>query len=187
MFENLSRFYFNEGQKALEEGAERKAIDLLEKVIKVYPHFSVVNSLLGDAYLKNGNSVKAIRIFEKLAVDERNNAGFLRRLAHAYDMRGWHLKAIEQYRRALSLDEDNISLWLGLINCYHAAEDYTQAHKAVWEGLEVSNRKGWDNLELYDEEEDYQLQPYRRPEPKVGRNEPCPCGSGKKYKKCCGK
>jgi preprotein translocase subunit SecA len=23
-------------------------------------------------------------------------------------------------------------------------------------------------------------------QPKVGRNEPCPCGSGKKYKKCCG-
>lgn len=22
---------------------------------------------------------------------------------------------------------------------------------------------------------------------KIGRNEPCPCGSGKKYKKCCGK
>ncbi len=28
---------------------------------------------------------------------------------------------------------------------------------------------------------------YRRPEPKVGRNDPCPCGSGKKYKKCCGR
>ena len=26
----------------------------------------------------------------------------------------------------------------------------------------------------------------RRDAPKVGRNEPCPCGSGKKYKKCCG-
>lgn len=24
-----------------------------------------------------------------------------------------------------------------------------------------------------------------REEPKVGRNDPCPCGSGKKYKKCC--
>ena len=24
-------------------------------------------------------------------------------------------------------------------------------------------------------------------EKKVGRNEPCPCGSGNKYKKCCGK
>ncbi len=26
----------------------------------------------------------------------------------------------------------------------------------------------------------------RRGQPKVGRNDPCPCGSGKKYKKCCG-
>jgi len=28
--------------------------------------------------------------------------------------------------------------------------------------------------------------PLRKPK-KVGRNEPCPCGSGMKYKKCCGK
>ena len=28
--------------------------------------------------------------------------------------------------------------------------------------------------------------PMRRKEPKIGRNEKCPCGSGKKYKKCCG-
>jgi uncharacterized protein YecA (UPF0149 family) len=27
----------------------------------------------------------------------------------------------------------------------------------------------------------------RRSAPKVGRNDPCPCGSGKKHKKCCGK
>lgn len=29
-------------------------------------------------------------------------------------------------------------------------------------------------------------QPFVRSEPKVGRNDPCPCGSGRKYKKCCG-
>ena len=28
---------------------------------------------------------------------------------------------------------------------------------------------------------------YRRVMPKVGRNDPCPCGSGKKYKQCCGR
>ena len=27
---------------------------------------------------------------------------------------------------------------------------------------------------------------FTRETPKVGRNDPCPCGSGKKYKKCCG-
>ncbi|MHC4903124.1 MAG: preprotein translocase subunit SecA [Planctomycetota bacterium] len=30
-------------------------------------------------------------------------------------------------------------------------------------------------------------QPVRRSSPAIGRNEPCPCGSGKKYKNCCGK
>ena len=29
--------------------------------------------------------------------------------------------------------------------------------------------------------------PVVREEPKIGRNDPCPCGSGKKYKKCCGR
>ena len=28
-------------------------------------------------------------------------------------------------------------------------------------------------------------QPIRREEPRIGRNDPCPCGSGLKYKKCC--
>jgi len=32
-----------------------------------------------------------------------------------------------------------------------------------------------------------QFVPLRRESPKVGRNDPCPCGSGKKYKKCCGR
>jgi preprotein translocase subunit SecA len=31
-----------------------------------------------------------------------------------------------------------------------------------------------------------EAKPIRRNEPKVGRNDPCPCGSGKKYKKCHG-
>jgi preprotein translocase subunit SecA len=34
---------------------------------------------------------------------------------------------------------------------------------------------------------DSALQPPRRELPKVGRNDPCPCGSGKKFKNCCGR
>ncbi len=38
---------------------------------------------------------------------------------------------------------------------------------------------------------DFVKNPYRGDQPiqsnKIGRNDPCPCGSGKKYKKCCGK
>lgn len=48
---------------------------------------------------------------------------------------------------------------------------------------------------LQQEEEDFMFtafpeyraqKPVRRQSPKVGRNDPCPCGSGKKSKKCCG-
>ncbi|MBT4512568.1 MAG: hypothetical protein HOC20_10220 [Chloroflexi bacterium] len=28
--------------------------------------------------------------------------------------------------------------------------------------------------------------PFKREQLKIGRNAPCTCGSGKKYKKCCG-
>lgn len=36
-----------------------------------------------------------------------------------------------------------------------------------------------DNIEVQ--------KPFERKKIKIGRNDPCPCGSGKKYKKCCGK
>ncbi|MDX8401568.1 MAG: SEC-C metal-binding domain-containing protein, partial [Mariprofundaceae bacterium] len=34
---------------------------------------------------------------------------------------------------------------------------------------------------------DAPAQTFRRKQPKVGRNDPCPCGSGKKYKQCHGR
>ncbi|MCS7257933.1 MAG: preprotein translocase subunit SecA [candidate division WOR-3 bacterium] len=43
-------------------------------------------------------------------------------------------------------------------------------------GLEESNKKESSKL----------IQPQQISSPKIGRNDPCPCGSGKKYKKCCG-
>ncbi len=39
-------------------------------------------------------------------------------------------------------------------------------------------------LEAFEAADEEEAQPYVRPEPKVGRNDPCWCGSGKKYKKC---
>lgn len=43
----------------------------------------------------------------------------------------------------------------------------------------IANRRYWFERSI--------PEPVRRPSPKVGRNEPCPCGSGKKFKNCCGR
>ena len=40
--------------------------------------------------------------------------------------------------------------------------------------------------EIFSEEELKKSTTIRKPK-KIGRNDPCPCGSGKKYKKCCGR
>lgn len=58
--------------------------------------------------------------------------------------------------------------------------------KADW----LYNLKQWDGI-LSQERRNELTKEFRRSKmavsDKVGRNDPCPCGSGKKYKKCCGK
>ncbi len=59
--------------------------------------------------------------------------------------------------------------------------------KAKW----LYELKQWDTL-LTDEEKreikkKFQSENTVRNSQSVGRNDPCPCGSGRKYKKCCGK
>jgi preprotein translocase subunit SecA len=143
------KWAFEQGKKALEENDPQKAIELLERITRAYPQFPVVNSLLGEAYLENGNSGKAIGIFKELAEQEEDNISFAQQLARAYLSRGWHKKALVQFRRALSLDEDNESLWIGLIESHLAANDNHAAQSAILEALEVSRRNGWDNVNLY--------------------------------------
>ncbi|PIE41427.1 MAG: hypothetical protein CSA49_03500 [Gammaproteobacteria bacterium] len=52
-----------------------------------------------------------------------------------------------------------------------AAADYASLGRMIYETL--------------DEMETQNLATVQYDEPEVGRNDPCPCGSGKKYKKCC--
>lgn len=80
-------------------------------------------------------------------------------------------------------------------------EDTLISAKISWEKLYFNmvhveahwlyNLKGWDDILS----EDFRKKTQREfnkskivvKEEKIGRNDACPCGSGKKYKKCCGK
>jgi hypothetical protein len=58
---------------------------------------------------------------------------------------------------------------------------------AIEEGLPLGadDAGDWASDELEDEGEHLAGEPVVNPLRHVGRNDPCPCGSGKKYKKCC--
>ena len=70
-----------------------------------------------------------------------------------------------------------------------------QTEERLKEVASIFEENGWKNtieLEPDKPEDTTDLEILLNPqtprivEKKVGRNEPCPCGSGKKYKKCCG-
>jgi uncharacterized protein len=61
-------------------------------------------------------------------------------------------------------EEVMVQMAAGLVGAYR----YFQQNREVGGGSKVTSRRPM------------------RTAPKVGRNEPCPCGSGKKHKKCCG-
>ncbi|VAW73436.1 hypothetical protein MNBD_GAMMA15-1286 [hydrothermal vent metagenome] len=91
------------------------------------------------------------------------------------------------------------STWIGLeiINTSAGSSDDTEGsvefkarfkqNDVIQEHHEVSRFQKTDGVWLYSGGKDVGPVQFRRDAPKTGRNEPCPCGSGKKYKKCCGK
>jgi preprotein translocase subunit SecA len=81
----------------------------------------------------------------------------------------------------------------GVANKSENPEDQA-AQQVVAEGsgqAAAQNRRGGRRLAqgspARGDAETARAEPVRRDRPKVGRNDPCPCGSGKKYKKCHGK
>lgn len=61
-------------------------------------------------------------------------------------------------------------------------KDLKNARDVMDDEDEWYGEEGWNWLDGQEKQ-----QPYVRSAPKVNRNDPCPCGSGKKYKKCCGR
>jgi len=70
-----------------------------------------------------------------------------------------------------------------------------KSQKRAEEILSICNRKGWKVIVGIEPDKPEDISDVERllnpPEAakaqvKTGRNEPCPCGSGKKYKRCCG-
>ena len=74
---------------------------------------------------------------------------------------------------------------------FYSPEAITARQKRWAEEREHSHHSTDDEAEEHDHSHDSTddevayASPYVRDAPKIGRNDPCPCGSGRKYKKCC--
>jgi len=109
-------------------------------------------------------------------------------LKEGIGLRGWGQKnpLIEYKREAFAMFKNLMEdIRRDIVrHVFHLSAEHFNARE-----IEAKRERELDKLSMIagdgsvDEEA---RQPVQRAEPKVGRNDPCPCGSGKKYKKCCG-
>ncbi|MCR4908393.1 MAG: SEC-C domain-containing protein [Lachnospiraceae bacterium] len=112
---------------------------------------------------------------EKYEVDIMTMTGFLDGINDSL-VTGNDIENMEEDTE-VSLKFDKISLYKNMVGA-----------KADW----LYNLEEWDDIFTPEEKEQYYKEQkrsttYVREGRKIGRNDPCPCGSGKKYKQCCGK
>ncbi|WP_432665858.1 SEC-C metal-binding domain-containing protein [Wukongibacter baidiensis] len=109
---------------------------------------------------------------EKFEMDAVTFAGFLD---------GINTSLTEELDLDSLTEESNVKLSIDFEKLYYNMLDA----KADW----LYNLSQWDNVLPIEKrkeiKKDYNRSRIVVNDKKIGRNEPCPCGSGKKYKKCC--
>jgi len=108
----------------------------------------------------------------------RDRGGF-----DAEGARSWSRKAVWEGLEILATERGGADDADGIVEfaARYAIDDVAQVHH------ERARFEREDGAWCYAGGRVVGVDPYMREEPKVGRNLPCPCGSGKKYKKCCGR
>jgi hypothetical protein len=91
--------------------------------------------------------------------------------------------SMEDIQEQLAKTSDTVLEELKSDSHYHLIND-TIDELNYWACFHRENKETEDLRVM---EDDYNEQETAHVGPKIGRNDPCPCGSGKKYKKCCGK
>ncbi|QCX33513.1 SEC-C domain-containing protein [Caloramator sp. E03] len=130
-----------------------------------------------DDILKNGANIieSTVKEFgEKYGLSNEEVLGFLQGIN----------TSLNEMLDLESLEEDSsFKLDINFEKLYYNMIDA----KANW----LYDLKSWDNILTLEKRKQirkqYNIDHTVVNQNKIGRNEPCPCGSGKKYKKCCGK
>ena len=106
-------------------------------------------------------------------------------LKEGISLRSWGQKnpLIEYKREAFDMFKDMMQQIRAdiVFHIFHLNLDMFNEHE-----IEERRERELEELNMIGGEEPTQGAQVIRSEEKVGRNDPCPCGSGKKYKKCCG-
>ncbi|RKD32344.1 preprotein translocase subunit SecA [Thermohalobacter berrensis] len=150
--------------------------NLLDTSIKLYEE---KEEEIGKEQLRELERVILLRVIDRKWMDHidamaqlKQGIG-LRALGNEDPVRAYQVEGYDMFQEMIkSIQEETVK------HLYHLQPAEKIERKRVVK-ITSTGRGG--------EEKKSKPKPYIRRKKKIGRNEPCPCGSGKKYKKCCGK
>jgi len=163
---------------------KRDINDILYK--KVTEAYDIKVEKLGDVAM-----FRAHEKFVALQFLDRNWKDHLRSMDHLKDsigLRGYGQKdpLIEYKKESLALFENMMStVEDNIIKVLYWIQPPTEEQVREEKRKAKANQRKYINIG--NKEDGPVVKQVVRESAKIGRNDPCPCGSGKKYKKCCGK
>ncbi|MFT4694521.1 MAG: preprotein translocase subunit SecA [Francisella sp.] len=159
---------------------ENKTKNLDLQVVKNFEKFSLLQSM--DTHWRDHLS----------AIDHLRNSINLRGYAQKDPKNEYKKEAFELF--SSMLDNFKYDVISSLAKIRIATEEETQRAQEEWKDsmsdIKAEHESVIDNNERHDEQEQEEgpkIKQVKREGPKVKRNDPCPCGSGKKFKQCHGK
>lgn len=171
-------------------------IAFCEKILKMFDWEDDDDSCfrcgVGESLFREGKTAEAYEYYEKWLAEDPQNANGLNSFSWILFENGDAKKAYEVVRKAVrgvSCYADNMILFMRArqLADYVGKEDESKWFQQQLDKFE-SSIKTWemDEDEIFDEFTAPKQIPVVK-DKKIYPNDPCPCGSGKKYKKCCGK
>ena len=158
------------------EGKDRsEMIELLME--KVIARYNEREQEIGPETMREFEKVVVLRAVDSKWMDHIDAMDHLRQGIHlrAYGgndpLREYQFEGHNMFMEMIERIEDEVALYI-----MKAHVQSNVKREAVAEGQAVDNKAG-----------ETSRRPVRRSEQRVGRNDPCPCGSGKKYKMCHGR
>ena len=174
--------------------------NLIEKIVaELADIYSVKMSVVDPATRQHFEKEVLLRTIDRQWREHLSEMDYLRRGIH---LRGYAQKdPFQEYRRESSemfhnflqevtFETVKVLSLVQIEGTQDVADFDDQAEKERPQQLEANHPAAQgiaDAMNGAEEDEQDKEGTFRREEPKVGRNDPCPCGSGKKYKQCCGK
>ena len=152
---------------------------------------------IGEERMREVERMILLRVVDNLWMDQIDAMDQLKE--------GIGLRALGQQDPVAAYAQEGFEMFDSMINeikeetvtyCYSVTvETETERHAVIEIGAEskaddvdsnlLAAMQGGMEEDAEIPEREYRQDTVRRNHPKIGRNDPCPCGSGKKYKNCC--